>query len=101
MEPHRSHFCFIAILFDILEKDFFLNSSQNKFGLRKDKHCGANVRISASLANASATKVLTVTLKHVETFVDMSPDAKRFILCLERETFVDHVRLKMFHHVIQ
>jgi hypothetical protein len=46
-------------------------------------------------------KFLTVTLKHVETFVDMSTDAKRFILYLEREMFVDHVKLKMFHHVMQ
>jgi hypothetical protein len=46
-------------------------------------------------------KFLTATLKRVETFVDMSTDAKRFILCLEREMFVDHVRLKMFHHVMQ
>ncbi len=46
-------------------------------------------------------KFLTATLKHVETFVDMSTDAKHFILCLEREMFVDHVRFKMFHHVMQ
>ncbi len=46
-------------------------------------------------------KVLTATLKHVETFVDMSTDAKRFILCIEGETFVDRVRLKRFHHVMQ
>ena len=26
---------------------------------------------------------------------------KHFILCLEREMFIDHVRLKMFHHVMQ
>jgi hypothetical protein len=44
--------------------------------------CGADVRISASLANASAAKVSTVTLKHVETFVDMSTDGQNvFILC--------------------
>jgi hypothetical protein len=48
------------------------------------------------LANASTTKVLTATLKHVETFGDMSTDAIHFILCLEREMFVDHVRLRYF-----
>jgi len=53
------------------------------------------------VANASAAKVLTATLEHVETFVDMSTDAKRFILCLERKTFVDNVRFKIFHQAMQ
>jgi hypothetical protein len=55
----------------------------------------------SKLGECQHPKVLTATLKHVETFVDMLTDTKHFILCLERETFIDHVRLKMFHHVMQ
>jgi hypothetical protein len=45
------------------------------------QYCGAYVGISASLANASAAMFQLPTLKHVETCVDMTTDAKHFILC--------------------
>jgi len=43
--------------------------------------CGANVGISANLANASATALQLLTLRHVKTCVNMMTDAKHFILC--------------------
>jgi hypothetical protein len=39
-------------------------------------YCGADVGISASLANASAAMFQLPTLKHVETCIDMMEDAK-------------------------
>jgi hypothetical protein len=39
---------------------------------------GTDVGISASLANASAATFQLPTLKHVETCVDMTTDAKHF-----------------------
>jgi hypothetical protein len=48
-------------------------------------YCGADVGISASLANASAAMFQLPTLKHFETYVDMTTDAKRFISMFLKE----------------
>ncbi len=53
-----------------------------------------------SLVNPSDAKFQLPTLKHVETFVDMTTDTKHFIHVLEREMFVVDVRFKIFHHVM-
>ncbi len=45
---------------------------------------GVNVGISASLANASAATFQLLTLKQVETCIDMMTDAKHFILCSQK-----------------
>jgi len=56
-----------------------VNSLSN--GTTNTSYCGADIGISASLANASAAMFQLPTLKHVETCVDMMTDAKHFILC--------------------
>jgi hypothetical protein len=48
-------------------------------------YCGADVGISASLANASATTFQLPTLKHVKTCIDMTKDAKHFISMFLKE----------------
>ncbi len=45
-------------------------------------------------------KFQLLTLKHVETFIDMMTDAKILFYVLEREMFVVDVRFKIFHHVM-
>ena len=47
-------------------------------GVNYSTVCGADVGISASLANASAATFQLPTLRHVETCVDMMTDAKHF-----------------------
>jgi len=47
--------------------------------------CGVDVGISASLANASAAMFQLLTLKHVETCIDMMTDTKHFVSMFLKE----------------